>query len=149
MNTNAIINYMLSKDPIKIWESSCTIISMSQDRDKTAPLTNYLDQIKDTTKNIKLGGKFSLNSEFLDYAIAILEFHKYNSSCTCLLYSNKYDRNNPNKEYEKGNIKIINSNSFPDWTDCRIVECIKCKQKFEVIGNYGGHYPFWKWELSN
>ena len=149
MGTEEIINKITSRDERKVWESSCEIISLGQKREKILPLIEYLEEIKLKTKCLDLGGEFAPNQRFVDFAIRIIEFHKMDERCPCALFSEeiKYECTNPNKEAEKGNVKIIDIAYMEDkWIDYYLVECLRCNQKFNVIEREG-HYKWWEWTM--
>ncbi len=143
--TKEIINKISSKDSHQIWESSCEIIALGQDREAIKPLLDLTNKIDGLTKGIDLGGAFARNSRFLSGAIKTLEFHRDSYSCTCALYG-LHDCMNPRKELEKGFLKIDNTIRIEDkWVDYYEASCTRCNQKFK-IEEREGHYMWWKWE---
>jgi hypothetical protein len=148
-----------SRDTHMVREASCEIISLGQMRDKITPLIEHLDEIKKETIGLDMGGAFAPNQRFIDFAIKTIEFHKEHSDlCTCALYTAKYKTNavspnmefeyestNPEKEQEKGNIKILQTTLIDgNWIDYYEVECLKCGQRFKVEERMY-HYMWWRW----
>jgi len=145
MTTEEILKEITSRDTTMVWKAACEIISLGQNRDEILPLITHINEIKETTRGLSMGGGFAPNQRFLDYALRIIEFHKNNSSCTCKLYLDKYECNDPNKEANKGNIIIEDITRFEDrWIDYYITKCQKCGQKFKTIEREG-HYTWWEW----
>jgi len=144
MTTREIINKISSKDSHQIWESSCGIIALGQDREAIKPLLGLTNKIDDLTKGIELGGAFAPNSRFLSGAIETLKFHRDSDSCTCALYG-LHDCMDPNKEVDKEFIKIDNIIRIEDkWVDYYEATCTRCNQKFRVEEREG-HYMWWAW----
>jgi len=142
--TEQILADITSRDTHKVWSSACEIISLSQDPHKILPLIKHLEEIKEKTKALNMGGAFAPNQRFIDYAIRILEFHRDSSACTCNLYTG-YDRSDPNKEAQAGHIEILNTTSEGNYF--YNVICKKCGQKFKVEeGEY--HYTWWDWKKN-
>ena len=106
MNTQEILDKITSRDTHKVWESSCEIISESQNFEEIFPLIDFLSIIREKTKNLDMGGALAPNQRFVDYAIIIIEFHKKKSACSCRLYLEEFELNDPNKEQKKGNVSI-------------------------------------------
>ncbi len=145
MTTKEIINKISSKDSHQIWESTCEIIALGQDREAIKPLLGLTNKIDDLTKGVELGGAFAPNSRFLSGAIKTLEFHRDSDFCTCALYG-LHDCMNPNKEVDKGFLKIDNIVRIENkWVDYYEASCTRCNQKF-IIEEREGHYMWWKWE---
>ena len=158
MTTQEIIKKITSLDTHKVWESAGEIIKLGQDRSKIEPLIEHLPEIKDATANLDMGGAFAPNQRFIDFAITTIEFHKDRKDCPCALYTEKYkltndvykrelqyESFNPNKEAEKGNIKIEDTTLIDNnWIDYYMVECTKCHTQFKVEEREG-HYMFWNW----
>lgn len=145
MTSREIINKISSKDSHQIWESSCEIIALGQDRKAVQPLLGLIDKIDELTKGIELGGAFAPNSRFLSGAIKTLEFHRDSDSCTCALYG-LHDSMNPKKEVEKGFLQINNIVKIEDiWGVNYEASCMRCSQKFK-IEEREGHSMWWKWE---
>jgi len=158
MTTGEIIEKIISRDTHKVWEAACKIIELGRDREKIAPLIEYLPLITEKTGGLDMGGGFANNQRFIDYAITTIEFHK-NNQCPCGLYVAKYtsthqaylnkkiqyECTNPNREVEKGNIKILDIVRIEEkWVDYYLVECLKCGTKYKVEEREG-HYMWWHW----
>jgi hypothetical protein len=155
MDKYEIIEFSTSQDTYKVWEAACAIINQGQDREKIVPLIEDLPQIKAKTVGLNMEGK----KHFLDFAIKTIEFHALNQRCPCALYVEKYqlmgdnlarmvqyERFNPNKEFEKGYIKILETrfleNSF---VDLYIVTCSRCSTEYEVEEREY-HFQWWHWK---
>lgn len=140
-----IINKISSKDSHQIWESSCEIIALGQDREAIKPLLILTDKIDELTKGVELGGAFAPNPRFLIGAKKTLEFHKDSDTCACVLYG-LHDCMNPNKEVDKGFLKIDNIVRIENkWVDYYEASCTRCSQKFR-IEEREGHYMWWEWK---
>ena len=145
MTSEEIIKDITSGDTHKVWSSSCEIISIGQSREKISPLINHLPLIKEKTNGLSMGGGFAPNRRFVDYAIRIIEFHKNNSGCTCELYADKYECNDPEKEADKKNVVIENVTMIDgSWIDYYILRCTRCGQRFKTSEGQG-HYTWWQW----
>ena len=145
LTTREIINKISSRDSHQIWESSCEIIAIGQDREAIKPLLGLTNKLDSLTHGIDLGGAFARNSRFLSGAIKTLEFHRDSDSCTCALYG-LHDCMNPKKEVDKGFLVIDNIVRIEDkWVDYYEAICTRCNQKFK-IEEREGHYMWWKWE---
>lgn len=145
MTTKEIINKMSSKDSYQIWEASCEIIALGQDRRAIKPLLELTHKIDDLTLGVALGGAFAPNSRFLDAAKKTLEFHNNSEACTCVLYG-LHEGMDPNKEVDKGFLKIEKIVRRENkWVDYYEALCIRCCKKFQ-IEEREGHYKFWTWK---
>jgi hypothetical protein len=148
MTTEEIINKISSKDSHQIWESSCEIIALGQDREAIKPLISLTDKVNVLTKDIKLGGAFASNKRFVSGAIKTLEFHRDSKECTCQLYG-IHDCMNPNNEVKKGFLTIDNIVRIEEkWVDYYEASCTRCQQKFQ-IEEREGHYMWWAWKRIN
>jgi len=157
MTTQEIIENISSRDIHKVWESACEIIKFGQDHLVIAPLIEYLPLIKNSTLNLDMGGAFAPNRRFVDFAIVTIEFHQSGKKCSCALFTKKfkltkdpfnrkiaYESFNPNKEFEKGNVKILDTVNMNNYVDYYLVECNKCATHYKVEEREG-HYTFWQW----
>jgi hypothetical protein len=148
MTTKEIINKISSKDSHQIWEASCEIIAIGQDKEAIKPLIGLTDKINDLTKDIKLGGAIASNKRFVVGAIKTLEFHRDSKECTCQLYGT-HDCMNPNNEVKKGFLRINNIVRIEEkWVDFYEASCTRCQQKFK-IEEREGHYMWWSWKRIN
>ena len=144
VDTKEIIEEITSRDTTKVWRSSCEIVSISQNADRIRQLIQYLPEIKEKTKGLAMGGAFAPNQRFIDFAIKAIEFYRHSAECSCILYT-ELETFDPNKELEKGNIKILDIERIEDkWVDFFVVECQKCKQNYKVIER-DYHYTWWGW----
>lgn len=148
MTSKEIINKISSKDSYQIYEASCEIIALGQDRGAIKPLLDLTDKMDNLTLGVALGGAFAPNSRFLIGAKKTLEFHRDSDSCTCALYG-LHDCIDPNKELEKGFLKIENIVRIENkWVDYYEAFCTRCRRKFQ-IEEREGHYKFWTWKKIN
>lgn len=162
MTTSEIIDKITSRDTNKVWESACEIIKNGQFEDKIIPIIEYLDSIKEETLNLEMGGAFSPNQRFIDFAIRTIEFHRNRKKCTCNLYVEKFKLTNdiiereiqyesfsPEKEEERKSVKILETVRIENkWVDYYILKCTKCSELFKVEEREG-HYMFWNWSKLN
>ena len=105
-----------------------------------------------------MGGAFSPNQRFIDFAIRTIEFHRNRKECTCNLYVEnfkltndiierkiQYESFSPEKEEEKRSVKILETVRIVNkWVDYYIVKCTKCAELFKVEEREG-HHMFWNW----
>ena len=142
MNTQQILEYITSRDSHKVWEASCAIIHISQDKDQILPLVPHLATIKQKTKDLNMGGGFAPNQRFITQAISAIEFHMKSKKCSCCLYLE--NAANPNKELDfitiQETVRIENK-----WVDYYLVICKKCRQKYKVLEREG-HFMWWDWK---
>jgi hypothetical protein len=144
MTTKEIISAITSRDTHLVWQSSCEICSLAQDREKIVPLIPYLPEIKSKTKGLNMGGGFAPNQRFIDYAIRVIEFHRDYNECPCKLYAG-HEMIDPKKEEEKGFVKIRDTVLLEgNWIDYYKVECTRCGHLHKVIER-DYHYTWWGW----
>ena len=151
MTTEEIISKITSKDTTKVWEASCKIISLGQDKSEIEPLIPHLSSIIEKTKNLEMGGALASNQRFIDYAIKTIEFHRDNSnSCTCSLYlAPDSVAPDPNNEVNKNYITILDTITIENkWVDFYKVECKRCGQLYKVIEREY-HFMWWGWKKWN
>lgn len=139
--TNEILNDILSRDSQKVWSSSNTIIKMSQDNKRIKEFIPHLGEIKAKTANLDMGGLFAGNDRFVKKVIRILEHYKNEQECSCCLFDGD---DNPT-DYEtidiKEEVRVKDNNCL----DHYVVECKKCKQKFNVYEREY-HFSWWDWQ---
>jgi len=134
-----------SRDTHKVWRSACEIISLGQRRENILPLVGHLPEIIEKTKGLEMGGAFAPNQRFVDFAIRTIEFHRDSSACPCVLYTEHGV--DPNKEVEKGNIEITETELIDEkWVENYLAECNKCGRRFEIIERES-HYRWWGWKV--
>ena len=144
ITTEGILRDITSRDTLRVWESSCRIANLSQDRDKILPLIPYLPEIQSKTSGLEMGGVFAPNQRFVDFAIKTLQFHRDSRECPCSLYSG-LDGFNPPSEEKKGNVKILSTvREHGGYVDYYKVRCCKCGQTYKVIER-DYHYTWWGW----
>lgn len=138
-----LLQDITSRDPERVWLSSCAIRTL-RDADEIAVLVHNLDEIKQKTKRLNLGGSLRPNASHLDFAIRKLEFLKSSSDCPCALYlmDDLYD---PAKEEKEGNIQITGT-IMADWgVDHYECICKLCGVRFRVDERQY-HYTWWAWQ---
>ena len=142
----SLLDDITSKDPHRIWSSSCAI-RVLRDMDELKYLAAHIEEIKQKTEGVPLGGALLSNSTHLDFAIRKLEFVKSSDECLCRLYllDDLYD---PNREHKDGNIRITGVVRIEDkWVDYYECECLLCGQRFRAEEREY-HYPWWAWRLA-
>lgn len=145
MTSIEIVNKIASRDSHQIWEAACEIIALGQDREAIKPLLGLINQIDNLTNGIDLGGAFTPNSRFITGAKKTLNFHKDSDECTCNLYG-ILEQMNPNKEVEKGYLKIHNITRIEDkWVEYYEASCTRCNQQFKIEEGES-HYMWWEWK---
>jgi len=145
----SLLEDITSRDPRRIWSSSCAIRTL-RDREELAGLANQIDTIRECTKDVPLGGAMRSNSTHLDFAIKKLEFVKSSTDCLCSLYLLD-DLYNPVAEAQQGNIRITGTillgpppGRLVDYYDC---ECALCKVAYRVEEREY-HYTWWSWRRA-
>ena len=147
--TEQILSDLLSKDVNMVKKASCEIIDISQNREKIRPLIDSLEIIREKTADLDMGGVIARNRRFLDFALEVIEFHKSNKGCSCMLYSQSGDSTffDPIQEELMGNVKVVKKvmegNSL--YVDYYLAKCNKCQCEFKVIERVY-HMPWWHWE---
>lgn len=144
-----ILADVLSKDEHRVWSGACNIISLGQDPERIAPFIPHLDEIRESTTGVPLGGAVAPNKRFVDLTLKIIEFHKRGTDCPCRLYplSGEDSIYNPKEQAEQGNVSIIetlhggNSN-FAEYS--YIAECSRCKRRYKITEKLY-HFVCWKW----
>jgi hypothetical protein len=142
----SILDDITSTDPHKIWSSSCAIREL-RDVEELKYLVSHLEEIKQKTKEVFLGGALRSNSTHLNFAIRKLEFVKTSKECLCRLYplDDLYD---PNREHKAGHIRITGVIRIEGkWVDYYECECTLCGQRFRVEEREY-HYTWWAWRLA-
>lgn len=143
----SLLEDITSKDPQRIWASACAIRTL-RDPQTLALLVAHLDEIKQSTNGVPLGGALRPNASHLAFAIRKLEFVKNQSGCLCSLYTldDLYD---PAKEEQAGNIRILASTSDKEtWSSVYECQCCLCQARYHVEqGEY--HYTWWAWTRCN
>ena len=139
----SLLEDITSKDPQRIWASACAIRTLRDPRE-LAFLVAHLDEIKQSTNNVPLGGALRPNASHLEFAIRKLEFVKNDSDCLCGLYPLD-DLFNPVEEERAGNVAILESTSDKEaWTSAYECQCRLCNARYHVEqGEY--HYTWWAW----
>jgi hypothetical protein len=141
----SVLDDILSKDPHRIWSASGAIRHL-RDRHELAVLVAHLDDIKQKTQGVPLGGALRPNSSHLDFAIRKLEFLKHSSGCMCELYPMD-DLYNPGDEAKAGHV-VIEATVLDDakWVDYYVCRCAFCDRRYRVEEREY-HYWWWKWSL--
>ena len=145
-----MLSDFLSKDVNRIKKASCEIIDFSQNREKMLPLVGSLEIIREKNMDLDMGGMIMRNRRFLDFALEIVEFHKSNKGCSCMLYSQSGDSTffNPTKEELNGNVEVVKKamDGNSSYVDYYLAKCNKCQCEFKVIERVY-HMPWWCWEM--
>lgn len=152
MNTEKVIQDLISKDSQRIRKSGYVVIQNSQNEKEIEMLIPHLTKIKQETKGLKLGGAFSSNNRFYEFPIEIIEFYKNQKSfwnskrkCSCCLYLSKsYEGFNPEKEADNESIQL-NAKIKGNYTYDYDLQCLKCNQKYYVSERHY-HSVWWHWE---
>ena len=142
----SLLEDITSNDAHRIWSSSCAIRNL-RDIEELNTLASHLEEIKQKTKGVSLGGALRANSTHLDFAIRKLEFIKTSNECLCRLYllDDLYD---PSREHEAGNIRITAIYRIESkWVDYYECECVLCGQRFRAEEREY-HYTWWTWRLA-
>ena len=141
----SVLDDILSKDPQRIWLASGAIRHL-RDGDELAVLVAHMDDIKQATQGVPLGGALRPNSSHLDFAIRKLEFLKHSSECMCALYPMD-DLYNPANEAKEGYVEI-KATVLDDakWVDYYVCRCTLCDKHYRVEEREY-HYWWWKWSL--
>jgi hypothetical protein len=142
MDHTLIVADMTSGDIQRIRTASCAIIYAGQNRDELKPLIPFIDRMQAATQSLNMGGMFSPNKRFPEYAIKTLAFHRDSTACTCNLYAGGYDSFDPDQESKAGNIEIL---STSDDNYHLVVRCKKCDQPYDIT-EQNGHWIFYEWK---
>ena len=132
-----------SRDPARVWAAACAVRTL-RDRAEIAHLIDNLDEIKQRTRRLALGGALRQNATHLNFAVKKLEFLKTSSACPCVLYTMD-DLFDPAREEGAGNIQItgtiIADGGYVDHYDCK---CVLCGAEY-VVDERQYHYTWWAW----
>jgi hypothetical protein len=142
----SVFEDITSKDPHRIWLSSGAIRE-SRDMEELKYLASHLEEIKEKTKGVDLGGMVRLNSTHVDFAIRKLEWITTSTECLCRLYllDDMYD---PERESKSENIRITRvAQPEGTWVDYYECKCTLCGQRFRVEEREY-HYTWWAWRLA-
>ena len=137
-----LLKDITSRDPQRIWWSSSAIRRL-RDKETLALLVQHLDEIREKTRGVELGGVLRTNSSHLDFALRKLEFVRDERGCLCLLYSED-DLFNPEQEEADGNIRILHK-AFENYSGSYDCECKLCGTKYHVEEQMY-HYAWWAWK---
>ena len=140
-STNKLLEQILSGDPDEVWVSSCTIQKWSQDKERIKEFIPYLDEIREKTKNLNMGGLLVSKDRYIKKVIKILEHYKNEQECSCCLF----DENDKPTSFET--VDIITKIYYKDSKiiECYEVKCKKCGQKYKVYEREY-HYLWWEWQ---
>lgn len=138
-----LLQDLCSKDPRRIWEAASAILRL-WDRQLLADLATHLEQIREQTAGIDLGGALHPNAVHLHNALARLEFVRADQGCLCALYAaDKFS--NPSQEAALGRIAILETQHLEggdvDFYRCK---CLTCGTTYRVTER-AYHYTFWEW----
>lgn len=130
-----------SKDRHRIWSATWEVIK-TRNIDTLTFLAGKIDQIKDGTSKIELGGAIGKNRDSLNFAVQKLIFFKSGSGCLCELYP-KNSHFSPEEEQRAGNVVVLNKKEVPYASEFKC-QCTVCKKEYTVQeGEY--HFTFWEW----
>lgn len=148
MNPLDLLNELKSGDAPRILEAAKVIIRNRYDRNFVAPLFEHPAQIKGTCSEIDFGGKLASNKRFLDCALKVIEFHRDEVGCACIL-NRELEAFDPSEEEKKGRVIILDTiYANGPYVDFYTVECTNCRNKYKVEEN-DYHYRYWDWQLQN
>ena len=133
---------LLLGDATRLWEGSCGVLSISQDREKVKELTPFFDEILKKSHGVALGGLLASNQRFVDQALAVIRFHKEGKGCACCLFGELF---NPRDEEQKGNIRIteVHPVEKTNYVDYYTAVCQRCQKTYQI---YEREYHFFWWE---
>ena len=139
-----ILEDLTSKDAHRIWSGACAVRQL-RDHAELMRLASHLDEIRDSTRNVALGGALRPNSSHLAFAIRKLQFVLGSTECLCTLYTMD-DLYNPDTEQQSGYIRILGT-TFIDgtWIDYYDCECVACGARYRVEEREY-HYTWWAWK---
>ncbi len=137
-----LLEDITSGDPHRIWSASGAIRRL-RDKETLLLLVQHLDEIKEKTRGIELGGMLRPNSSHLNFALRKLEFVRDEQGCLCLLYTED-DLFDPAQEEANGNIRILNESTetYTGMCDC---QCSLCDTNYHVE-EHMYHYAWWAWK---
>jgi hypothetical protein len=142
----SILEDLTSKDSHRIWSGACEVRNL-RDRGELARLASHLDEIRESTRLVPLGGALRANSSHLTFAIRKLQFVVDSSDCLCALYEMD-DLYNPETEKTAGHVRIIGTVLTGEkWVDHYECECIDCGARFRVEEREY-HYTWWSWKRT-
>lgn len=146
MNTQEIIDCMVSRDTHKVWLAACKIIELGQEPSAILPLVEHLPVIRSASQRLDMGGAFFPNQRYIDLAIRTIEFYAYGSGCPCALYVGQ--STDVEREQKKGYVNINETVYFESkWPDFFRVECKRCGKRFRVQERES-HFTWWNWEYE-
>ena len=107
-------------------------------------LASHLDEIREATRDVNLGGILRPNSTHVSFALRKLEFVRNSDACLCALYEMD-DLYDPETEQNSGHIRILGTTLADDgYVDCHECECTTCGTVFRVQARQY-HYTWWIW----
>lgn len=141
-----LLRDITSRDPTRVWSSSCAIIKLRDARELDL-LASNIDEIRRETKDVQLGGGLFPNAEHLRIALRKLDFHRAHAGCLCQLYP-EYPMYNPQQEAEAGNVVIERIIYLQDhWIDAYICACTVCGRRYRAEEREY-HYTWWGWKAE-
>jgi hypothetical protein len=140
----SILEDLMSKDSHRIWSAACAVRNL-RDHGELVRLASHLDEIRESTRDVSLGGALRSNSTHLTFAFRKLEFVSGSSDCLCALYEMD-DLYNPETEKTSGHVRILDT-IFTDekWIDHYQCECVDCGAQYRVEER-DYHYTWWAWK---
>ena len=137
-----LLEDITSGDPHRIWSASSSIRRL-RDKEVLSLLVQHLDEIKEKTRGIELGGMLRPNSSHLNFALRKLEFIRDQHQCLCRLYTED-DLFDPKQEETAGNIRILNE-TIVNHSSIYTCQCLLCNTRYHVEERQY-HYPWWLWQ---
>jgi hypothetical protein len=135
---------LLSRDPTRVWSASSAIRTL-RDSKELRRLSQHLDQIRQDTNTVQLGGALRPNSSHLKFALFKLAFVAKSEGCLCQLYAAD-DLFDPNREEKDGNVRVLSRVMLAEtsYIDHYMCECTFCDAKHRVEEREY-HYTWWAW----
>jgi hypothetical protein len=144
--SNELLEDITSRDPIRVWSSSCAIIKL-RDADQLDYLASKLETIRESARNLSLGGSLFPNAQHLSFAVRKLEFQRSHAGCLCALYS-EYLFYDPEQEANAGNVLVEEITYIKEkWIDTYRCRCTSCGQRYRVEEGES-HYTWWRWKAE-
>lgn len=142
----SIFEDLTSKDSTRIWSGACAIRKL-RDKQELSDLAERIEEIREATNDVPLGGALRPNSSHLDFAIKKLEHVRFSPECLCSLYMMD-DLFDPNSEAKDGNVQIIGTTLIDEkWVDFYTCRCTSCDARFRVEEREY-HYSWWAWKRA-
>lgn len=140
----SLLDDLTSADPTRIWSAACAVRRL---REPTAlqALAQHVDDIRQATRGVDLGGALRSNATHLAFALTKLDWVRRADACLCGLYpmDDQYD---PRQEAADGHVRILGTALIEEkWVDFHTCQCTGCGATFRVEEREY-HYPWWAWK---